>query len=215
VAQKLLTLATNHITYAVCRDLRNRVSGKLQRLPLSYTDAHTVGDTVSRVVSDVDALADGLLMSFTQLFSGILTIVATLGVMFWLNPVIAVVVVVLTPLSILVARFIATRTHRHFTEQATVRGEETGLVNELIDGARVVKEFGHADESLAEFDEGIQHINSGKMQNGVEPIGPALYNRQGCIQAFLRGDIGPYRNEIFFFCSPLKVECEHAVSLLF
>ncbi len=152
-AQKLLTLATNHITYAVCRDLRNRVSVKLQKLPLSYTDAHTVGDTVSRVVSDVDALADGLLMSFTQLFSGILTIAATLGVMLWLNPTVALVVIVLTPLSILTARFIATRTHRHFAEQATVRGEETGLVNELIDGARVVKEFGHADESLAEFDE--------------------------------------------------------------
>ena len=153
LAQLVLSRTNHRVTYAICRDIRDRVGEKMHKLPLAYTDAHSVGDTVSRTVSDVDTLADGLLMGFTQLFSGILTIVATLGVMLYLNPVIALVVVVLTPLSILVARFIATRTHRYFSEQATVRGEETGLVNELIDGARVMKAFGHGRKSLSDFDE--------------------------------------------------------------
>ena len=160
LAQKLQARANNRVTYAVCRDLRDRVSEKMQKLPLAYIDTHSVGDTVSRVVSDVDTLADGLLMGFTQFFSGILTIAATLGVMLWLNPVIALVVVVLTPLSILVARFIATRTHRYFAAQASVRGEETGLVNELIEGARVIKAFGREDESLAEFKEVNDRLES-------------------------------------------------------
>lgn len=152
VAQKLMALSGNRITYSVCRDLRDLVSMKMHKLPVSYSDSHSVGDTVSRTVSDVDTFADGLLMGFTQLFSALLTIGAVLGVMIYLNPVIALAVVVLTPLSILVARFIATRTHRYFAAQAKVRGEETGLVSELIEGARVVKEFGHEDESLEAFD---------------------------------------------------------------
>ena len=153
IAQKLMALSGNRITYSVCRDLRDLVSVKMHKLPISYTDTHSVGDTVSRTVSDVDTFADGLLMGFTQLFSACLTIGAVLGVMLYLNPIIALAVVVLTPLSILVARFIATRTHRHFHAQASVRGEETGLANELIEGARVVKAFGHEEESLEAFDE--------------------------------------------------------------
>ncbi|MBE6655298.1 MAG: ABC transporter ATP-binding protein [Ruminococcaceae bacterium] len=164
VAQKLMALSGNRITYSVCRDLRNKVSAKMHKLPVSYADTHSVGDTVSRTVTDVDTFADGLLMGFTQLFSALLTIGAVLGVMLYLNPVIALAVVVLTPLSILVARFIATRTHRHFLAQATVRGEETGLANELIEGARVVKAFGHEDESLAAFDEVNGRLESASMK---------------------------------------------------
>lgn len=153
VAQKLMALSGNRITYSVCRNLRDRISEKMHKLPVAYSDTHSVGDTVSRTVSDVDTFADGLLMGFTQLFSACLTIGAVLGVMLYLNPVIALVVIVLTPMSILVARFIATRTHRHFVAQAKVRGEETGLVSEMIEGARVIKAFGHEEESLAAFDE--------------------------------------------------------------
>lgn len=153
VAQKLMALSGNRITYSVCRNLRDRISEKMYKLPVAYSDTHSVGDTVSRTVSDVDTFADGLLMGFTQLFSACLTIGAVLGVMLYLNPVIALVVIVLTPMSILVARFIATRTHRHFVAQAKVRGEETGLVSEMIEGARVIKAFGHEEESLAAFDE--------------------------------------------------------------
>lgn len=153
LAQKLTALAGNRITYSVCRELRNKIAKKMHKLPLSYIDTHSVGDTVSRAVSDVDVFSDGLLVGFSQLFNGILTIAATLGIMLWLNPLIALAVVVLTPMSILVARFIATRTHRFFLAQASVRGEETGLANELIEGARVVKAFGYEEESLAAFDE--------------------------------------------------------------
>ena len=153
LAQKLTALAGNRITYSVCRELRNKIARKMQKLPLSYIDSHSVGDTVSRAVSDVDVFSDGLLVGFAQLFSGVLTIAATLGIMLWLNPLIALAVVVLTPMSIFVARFIATRTHRFFLAQASVRGEETGLANELIEGARVVKAFGYEEESLAAFDE--------------------------------------------------------------
>ena len=153
LAQKLTALSGNRITYSVCRDLRDRVSKKMHKLPVAYADTHSVGDAVSRTVTDVDTFADGLLMGTTQLFSAFLTVLATLGVMLYLNPVIALAVFVLTPLSIFVARFIATRTHRHFSAQARVRGEETGLANEYIEGARVVKAFGYEDESLAAFDE--------------------------------------------------------------
>ncbi|MGN1473443.1 MAG: ABC transporter ATP-binding protein [Eubacteriales bacterium] len=152
-SQRLLALCNNRITFSVSRDLRNRLSSKFHKLPLSYLDTHPSGDTVSRMVSDVDTFADGLLMGFTQLFTGVITIAATLGIMLFLNPVIALAVVVLTPLSIFVARFIATRTSRYFREQAAVRGEETALINELTEGQRVVRAFGHEKESLAQFDE--------------------------------------------------------------
>ncbi len=164
VAQKLMALSGNRITYSVCRNLRDRISEKMHKLPVAYSDTHSVGDTVSRTVSDVDTFADGLLMGFTQLFSACLTIGAVLGVMLYLNPVIALVVIVLTPMSILVARFIATRTHRHFVAQAKVRGEETGLVGEMIEGARVIKAFGHEEESLAAFDEVNGRLASASMK---------------------------------------------------
>ncbi|MBQ9736491.1 MAG: ABC transporter ATP-binding protein [Clostridia bacterium] len=153
LSQQLLALVNNRITYSVTRDVRLLVSEKLHRLPISYFDTHKTGDLVSRTVADVDTFADGLLLGFTQLFSGVVTILATVGVMLYLHLTIALAVIVLTPLSILVARFIATRVHRFFTEQAALRGEETAFVNEMVEGARVIKEFGYEDESLAAFDD--------------------------------------------------------------
>ena len=153
IAQQFLATSNNRIAYCISRDIRNETSRKLQRLPLSYLDAHPAGDVVSRVIADVDAFSDGLLMGFTQLFTGVVTICGTLGIMLALNVSIALLVVVLTPLSLFVAAFIAKRTHRYFTEQAKVRGEQTAMINELIEGQKVVQSFGHEDESLAEFDE--------------------------------------------------------------
>ena len=152
-AQQLLSMCNNRITFSVCRDLRNRVSEKLQKLPLSYLDRHPTGDLVSRMVGDVDTFADGLLMGFTQLFTGVITILGTLGIMLSLNPWITVIVVVLTPMSFLVTGFIAKRTHKHFQQQAKVRGEQTALVNELMEGQRVIRAYGHEAESMEDFEE--------------------------------------------------------------
>lgn len=164
LCQHLLALCNNKITSYVCRDLRNRLNDKFHRLPLSYLDAHPIGDLVSRMVADVDTFADGLLMGFTQLFTGVLTILSVLSIMLYLNPLIALAVVVLTPLSIFVARFITTRTHRFFKEQSVIRGEQTALINELIGGQRVVKAFGHEEESLTEFDEINGRLEKASMQ---------------------------------------------------
>ncbi len=153
LAQMLQSRINNRIAFSVCRDIRDRVSQKLQRLPISYHDSHRTGDVVSRVVSDVDTFSDGLLLGFTQLFSGGLTIVAIIVIMLVLNPVIALAVIILTPLSIFVARFVSGRTHRFFLEQATVRGEATALINELVEGGRTVRVFGNEEESLSQFDE--------------------------------------------------------------
>ena len=143
----------NRVTYRVCRDMRDKVSRKMHSLPLAYLDNHPTGDLVSRMVADVDTFADGLLMGFTQLFSGVITIVAILGIMLYLNTLIALTVLILTPLSILVARFIASATHKFFEAQAAIRGEQTAMINELVEGQRVVKAFGLEEEKLAEFDE--------------------------------------------------------------
>ena len=118
LTQNFLAVCNNKITFSVCRDLRGRISNKINSLPLSYLDVHPIGDTVSRTVTDVDTFADGLLMGFTQLFTGIVTILTTLGIMLYLNLMIALVVVVLTPLSIFVAKFISQRINRFFKEQA-------------------------------------------------------------------------------------------------
>lgn len=153
LTQNFLAVCNNKITFSVCRDLRGRISNKINSLPLSYLDVHPIGDTVSRTVTDVDTFADGLLMGFTQLFTGIVTILTTLGIMLYLNLMIALVVVVLTPLSIFVAKFISQRINRFFKEQAEIRGEQTALINETVEGQRIVRAFGHETASLAEFDE--------------------------------------------------------------
>lgn len=152
LAQDMLARYNNRITFSVSRDLRSRISSKLNRLPLSYLDTHPTGDTVSRTVADVEAFADGLLMGFTQLFTCVLTVLATLVVMLVLNWRIALAVCLLTPLSIFIAKYITSRTSRFFRAQARIRGEQTALINELIEGQRVVRAFGHEAAALADFD---------------------------------------------------------------
>ena len=151
-AQWLLSVCNNRITFSVSRDLRNEALRKIQTLPLSYLDSHPSGDIVSRMVADVDTFADGLLMGFTQLFSGILTIFGTLLFMLRENVPITLVVVCITPLSLVVAGFLAKRSYGYFQSQSTVRGKQTALVNEMIEGQKVVQAFGHEAESLAAFD---------------------------------------------------------------
>ena len=152
-AQWLLSVCNNRITFSVSRDLRNEALRKIQTLPLSYLDSHPSGDIVSRMVADVDTFADGLLMGFTQLFSGVLTILGTLLFMLSENVVITLVVVCITPLSLLVASFLAKCSYKYFQGQSSVRGEQTALVNEMIEGQKVVQAFGHEAESLDAFDE--------------------------------------------------------------
>ena len=153
LAQWLLSVCNNRITFSVSRDLRNEALRKIQTLPLSYLDSHPSGEIVSRMVADVDTFADGLLMGFTQLFSGILTIFGTLLFMLRENVPITLVVVCITPLSLVVAGFLAKRSYGYFQSQSTVRGKQTALVNEMIEGQKVVQAFGHEAESLAAFDE--------------------------------------------------------------
>ena len=152
-AQWLLSVCNNRITFSVSRDLRNAALRKIQTLPLSDLDSHPSGDIVSRMIADVDTFADGLLMGFTQLFSGLLTIFGTLLFMLWENVPITLVVVCITPLSLVVASFLAKRSYKYFQGQSTVRGEQTALVNEMIEGQKVVQACGHEAESLASFDE--------------------------------------------------------------
>ncbi len=153
LAQHLFAVCNNKITHRVVRDLREKLSSKLHSLPVSYLDSHPAGDLVSRMVADIDTFSDGLLMGFSQLFTGAVTIAATLILMLVLNGAVALTVLLLTPMSFLVAKFITSRTHRFFTDQAKIRGEQTALINELIDGQDVVKAFGNEDESLSQFDE--------------------------------------------------------------
>ncbi|MFR6026489.1 MAG: ABC transporter ATP-binding protein [Christensenellales bacterium] len=143
----------NSITYDTVRDIRRDAFAHIQNLPLSYLDAHPTGDTVSRMIADVDTFADGLLMGFTQLFSGIMTILGTLGFMLTLNAPITLLVVLITPLSLLVANFIAKRTYAMFRLQSATRGEQTALIDEAIGEQKLVQAFGHEDETLAAFDE--------------------------------------------------------------
>lgn len=163
IAQKFLANCNNNIAFSVCRDLRDKISKKINKLPLAYLDTHPSGDTVSRMIADVDTFSDGLLMGFTQLFTGVITILSTLGIMLHLNWKIAIAVFVLTPLSFFVAKFIASRTNRFFKEQAIARGEQTALTNELVEGQSVVKAFGHEDESLKDFDEVNEKLGKAAM----------------------------------------------------
>ena len=152
-AQWLMSELNNRMTYQVTRDIRNEAFRHIQKLPLSYLDAHPQGDIVSRVIADVDTFADGLLMGFTQLFTGIMTILGTLMFMLRIHWGIALVVVCITPLSLLVANFIATRTYSMFRLQTVTRGEQTGLIDETIGNIKVVRAFGHENASMEQFDE--------------------------------------------------------------
>ncbi len=151
--QWVMNVINNRITFGTVRRLRRDVFGKIQELPLSYIDSHPVGDTVSRVISDVDQLTDGLLMGFSQLFTGILTIVGTLAFMISINATIAALVVVVTPLSLFVAAFIAKRTHSLFKKQSETRAEQTALIDEMIGEHKTVAAFSQEDEAIERFDE--------------------------------------------------------------
>lgn len=153
IAQWIMNLCNNKITYGVVRDIREKAFDKLEILPLKYIDAHSHGEIVSRVITDVDTFADGLLMGFTQLFTGVITILGTLIFMLSVNVKITFVVVLITPVSLLVASFIAKRTYKMFRLQSETRGEQTALIDEMIGNQKVVKAFGHEDEALADFDE--------------------------------------------------------------
>lgn len=153
LAQWLMNIINNKVTYHVVRDIRDAAFHKIEILPLVYIDSHSYGEIVSRVIADVDQFADGLLMGFTQLFTGIVTILGTLIFMLTIHPGITMVVVLVTPLSLFVANFIAKRTFTMFKLQSEARGEQTALVEEMIGNAKVVKAFGHEEEALKEFDE--------------------------------------------------------------
>lgn len=153
VAQWLTSVINNHITFNVVKDIREEAFAHLQKLPLKFIDAHSYGDIVGRAIADVDAFADGLLMGFTQLFTGVLTILGVLGIMFAMNWIIALIVFVLTPLSLFVAKFIASRTYSLFRKTSQIRGEQTAFIDEMIGNLKVVQAFGHEDENLEKFDE--------------------------------------------------------------
>lgn len=163
-SQWLMRQINNKITFQVTRDIRNAAFQHIQVLPLSYLDAHPQGDMVSRVISDVDTFADGLLMGFTQLFTGVMTILGTLLFMLRIHPGIALVVVLVTPLSLVVASFIARRTYTMFDLQTRTRGEQTGLIDETIGGLKVVKAFGHEDQSMTQFDEVNARLEKSSLQ---------------------------------------------------
>ena len=153
LAQWVMSQINNRMTYNVTRDIREEAFRHIQELPLSYLDKHPQGDVVSRVISDVDTFADGLLMGFTQLFTGVMTILGTLVFMFRIHWGIALVVVCITPLSLVVANFIATRTYSMFRQQTVTRGEQTALIDETIGNIKVVRAFGHEAETMEQFDE--------------------------------------------------------------
>ncbi|MBQ6266689.1 MAG: ABC transporter ATP-binding protein [Clostridia bacterium] len=153
LSQWFMQLLNNRVSFRVVRDLRNQAMAHIERLPLSYLDAHATGDTVSRIISDADQFADGLLMGFSQLFTGVLTILGTLVLMFAINYKIALTVMLLTPLSLFVARFIARRTFAMFQKQSETRGRLTGYIEEIIGSKRVVNAFAREDAAKEDFDE--------------------------------------------------------------
>lgn len=152
LAQWLMNAVNNKITYNVVKDIREEAFAKIQILPLAFIDAHSYGDIVGRNIADVDQFADGLLMGFTQLFTGVLTIAGTLGIMLAINWVIALIVFVLTPLSLFVAKFIASRTYSLFRKTSEIRGEQTAFIDEMIGNLKVVQAFNREDENIEKFD---------------------------------------------------------------
>lgn len=166
IAQWLMNLCTNKITFYTVRDIRLDAFAKLEKVPISYVDNSSQGDLISRIVTDIDLVSDGLLMGFTQLFSGIITIFATIGFMISINLTITLIVVIITPLSFFVASFIAKRTFNMFQAQSIKRGEMTSHINEMITGQKIVKAYSHEDESKAQFEK----INSELEVVGVKAL---------------------------------------------
>ena len=153
LSQWLMSTINNRIAYHVARDIRNDAFSHIERLPLSYIDSHSRGDTVNRVINDTERFSEGLLLGFTQVFTGVLTILGTLVFMVVINPIIAAVVVLLTPISIFIAKFISSRTYSMFRERSETEGEETALIEEMLGNQKVVKAFSHEDEAVKRFNE--------------------------------------------------------------
>lgn len=151
--QWIMNICNNKITYSIVHDIRKDAFNKLQRLPVRYADSHPTGEIVSKVIADVDQFADGLLMGFTQFFTGVMTILGTLIFMIMINWKITLVVVIVTPLSFFVASFVAKKTYRMFSLQSETRGEQTGFIDEMIGNEKVVQAYGHEDEALEKFDD--------------------------------------------------------------
>lgn len=151
--QWIMNICNNKITYSIVHDIRRDAFNKLQRLPVRYADSHPTGEIVSKVIADVDQFADGLLMGFTQFFTGVMTILGTLIFMIAINWKITLVVVLVTPLSFFVASFVAKKTYRMFSLQSETRGEQTGFIDEMIGNEKVVQAYGHEDEALEKFDD--------------------------------------------------------------
>lgn len=164
LAQWLMNIINNSMTYNVVKDMRTEAFDRLMKLPLSYIDAHPYGETVSRIIADVDQFADGLLLGFSQLFTGILTIIGTLIFMLSVNAPITLAVVILTPLSLFVARFIARRTHSMFARQGEDRAEQTAFVEEMIGNQKVVQAFAHEQANEERFDEINKHLSESSLQ---------------------------------------------------
>ena len=165
VSQWLMNVINNRITYGVVKDVREEAFKNLQRLPLSFLDSHSSGDIVSRNIADVDQFADGLLMGFTQLFTGVLTVVGTLGIMIYLNWIIALIVFVLTPLSLFVAKFIASKTYSLFKTTSQIRGEQTAFINEMIGNLKVVQAFNREEENMNKFDDVNQRLTQASLKS--------------------------------------------------
>ena len=158
LSQWIMNVMNNKITFGVVRDMRDRAFSKIEKLPISYIDTHPRGEIVSRVIADVDQFADGLLMGFTQFFTGIITIIGTLIFMFSINVWITVAVIVVTPLSFLIASFVAKKTYKMFKLQSETRGEQTAFIDEMIGNAKTVDAFSHADENIKIFDDINQRL---------------------------------------------------------
>ena len=165
LAQWIMNVINNHVVYSVVKDVREEAFNRLQHLPLKYIDGHSYGDIVSRCVADVDQFADGLLMGFTQLFTGVLTIIGTLALMFFYNWIIALAVFVITPLSLFVAKFISTRTYSMFKKTSALRGEQTAFIEEMIGNLKVVQAFGREDENQVKFDKINEELSKASLSS--------------------------------------------------
>ncbi len=165
LAQWLMNIINNHVTFNTVKDIREQAFAHIQELPLKYIDGHSYGDIVSRNIADVEQFADGLLLGFTQLFTGVLTIAGTLALMIVFNWIIAVVVVVITPVSLFVARFIASRTYLMFRKTSEIRGEQTGFIEEMVGNLKVVQAFNRQDENAVKFDEINGRLTKASLQS--------------------------------------------------
>lgn len=165
LAQWLMNVINNKITYNVVKDIRQEAFSHIQILPLKFIDAHSYGDVVGRIIADVDTFADGLLMGFTQLLTGVLTILGTLGIMFAINWIVALIVFVITPLSLFVSKFIVSRTYSFFKKTNEIRGEQTGFIDEMIGNLKVVQAFNHQDDNLKKFDEVNERLTKASLKS--------------------------------------------------